>query len=432
MGLSRTYYVSSKHGNDQNDGCSPEHPFCTLDRANRLKLEPGDKILLECGSVFENQYLRITDSGSGEVPIEIGKYGEGVFPAIHANGNGLWYQDYGTPLDSAAHVYKGYVSSAVLLYDASYIYIHDIEITNRSDGIPGEQYEAPHKMDRTGVAVVAKDKGTLHGIHLDNLYIHDVHGNIYNKHMNNGGIYMTALKPSDEEKTGTARYEDITIENCFVRRVSRWGIAVGYTYQHERFKEAELLDELFPAYGHENIVIRNNYVKETGGDGITAMYAYRPLIEHNTADCTAQEMNDRVYKYPEGRMGKVAAAIWPWKCKDALLRYNEAVDTRLNQDGMAYDADSGDGTRYEYNYSRLNEGGCVMFCLEQAVHNFFCHNISYDDLGGTISPSGNPDAYIAHNTFYVREGVPFVRNNMDGGKYTEEKNTIKQLGTGYF
>ena len=64
----------------------------------------------------------------------------------------------------------------------------------------------------------------------------------------------------------------------------------------------------------------------------------------------------------------MAAAIWPWKCKDALLRCNEAVDTRLNQDGMAYDADSGDGTVYEHNYSRMNEGGCVMFCLEYAIH----------------------------------------------------------------
>lgn len=71
--------------------------------------------------------------------------------------------------------------------------------------------------------------------------------------------------------------------------------------------------------------------------------------------------------------------------KDALFRYNEAVDTRLNQDGMAYDADSGDGTVYEYNYSRANEGGCVMFCLQEAVHNTFRHNVSYNDLGGTIS-----------------------------------------------
>lgn len=94
---------------------------------------------------------------------------------------------------------------------------------------------------------------------------------------------------------------------------------------------------------------------------------------------------------------------------------------------MAYDADSGDGTVYENNYSRLNEGGCVMFCMQESVHNTFRENISYDDLGGTISPSENPDALLSHNTFYVRKGVPFVRKNMDGGKYTEEDNEIIEL-----
>ena len=140
-----------------------------------------------------------------------------------------------------------------------------------------------------------------------------------------------------------ARFKDVTVTGCFVYRVSRWGIAVGYTYSHDKFKGAELPEDAFLKYGHENIVIRDNYVKAAGGDGITAMYALRPLIEHNTADSVACEINDRIYSKPENRAGKVAAGIWPWKCKDALFRYNEVTDTRLNQDGMAYDADSGDG-----------------------------------------------------------------------------------------
>ena len=42
-----------------------------------------------------------------------------------------------------------------------------------------------------------------------------------------------------------------------------------------------------------------------------------------------------------------------------------------------------------------------MFCLDEAIHNTFSHNVSYDDLGGTISPSLNPDALLSHNIFYV-------------------------------
>lgn len=425
--LCTTYYVSSRTGNDANDGKSREHAFATLSAVNSLTLRPGDNVLLETGSVFAGQYLRITNSGTKDAPIVIGSYGEGDLPRIDAEGNGIWYQDYGQPLDSPTHVYRDYVSSSVLLYDAEYVTVQDLEITNRGTEIPGETYSAPHKMNRTGVAVVAKDRGVRSGITLRNLFIHDVNGNVYDKHMNNGGIYATALKPTEEAASGVARYRDFLVEGCFVYRTSRWGIAIGYTYQHEKFQGVELAEETFLKYGHENLVIRDNYVKETGGDGITAMYALRPLVEHNMTDSVACEINDRIYREPENRAGKVAAAIWPWKCKDALFRYNEAVDTRLNQDGMAYDADSGDGTVYEYNYSRANEGGCVMFCLQEAVHNTFRHNVSFNDLGGTISPSENPDALIEENTFYVRKGVPFVRKNMGGGNYVEKDNQFIEL-----
>lgn len=158
----RTYYVSSENGNDCHDGLSEAAPFATLQRLQKCRLEPGDKILLECGSVFEDQYLHLSASGSKELSIEIGAYGDGALPKIHANGTGIWYQDYGTVLDSPAHVYRGNVSSAILLYDAEYIWIHDLEITNQEPFTTMEAYCAPDKMDRTGVAVVAQNGGTLH------------------------------------------------------------------------------------------------------------------------------------------------------------------------------------------------------------------------------------------------------------------------------
>lgn len=421
----RIYYVSSLNGNDENDG-SRDMPFATLFAVSRLQLNPGDQVLLERGSVFQGQFLHLSACGTEDAPILIGAYGDGLPPRIEAMGQGIWYQDYGTELDSKTHTREGYVSSAVLLYDCAWLTLRDLAVTNQGS-IIGETYEAPRKMNRTGVAAAAKNKGTLRGLCLENLEIRDVNGNVYDKHMNNGGIYFTCLKPDDEEATGAARYEGVTIRGCFVHRVSRWGIAVGYTYKCRKFMKAELEEELFEKYGHQDIRITDNYVKEAGGDGITVMYALRPLVEHNTADSCAGEMNDRIYRYPENRGGKVAAGIWPWKCKDALFQYNEAADTRLNQDGMAWDADSGDGTTYQYNYSRLNEGGCVMFCLEESIHNTFRNNVSHDDLGGTISPSGNPDAYIHHNAFMKRKGVPFVREHMDGGHFTEEENEFLEI-----
>lgn len=423
---STTYYASSLNGNDNNDGLTPETAFLTLDKVNSLQINPGDKILLEYGSVFNNQFLHLKNCGSidGEA-IEIAPYGEeGRMPFINTNGEGVWHQDYGTKLDFGGHVYKGDVSSSVLLYDVENIVIHDIEIANKEEFTTPEAYSDPDKRDRTGVAVVAQNRGTLHSITLKNLFVHDVNGNVYNKHMNNGGIYMTAFKPADESKTGVARYDGVTVEGCFVKNVSRWGIAVGYSYRHADFAGKELSEETFEKYGNLNILITGNYTKNIGGDAITPMYALTPLVEHNVSDSCATEMNDRVYTKPGKRMGKVAAAIWPWKCKNALLQYNEGVDTKLNQDGMPWDADSGDGTTYKYNYSRLNEGGCMMFCLGEAVHNTFVNNVSYDDLGGILSPSGNPDAYVADNEFYMRKSVPLKRKR-NHGKMTLKNNKIE-------
>lgn len=425
MKKSTLYYVSSLNGNNSNDGLTPQSPFLTLDKINGLPIKAGDKILLEKGSVFDNQFLHLKNCGdiNGE-PIEIASYGDGDRPPfINTNGNGIWLQDYGMPLDYTGHVYKGNVSSSILLYDVENIIVKDIEIANKEEFTTLENYSAPDKMDRTGVAVVAQNRGTLHSITLANLFVHDVNGNVYNKHMNNGGIYMTAFKPVDEEKTGVARYDGVTVEGCYVKNVSRWGIAVGYTYRHADFATKFLDDETFKKFGNENILITGNYLKNVGGDAITPMYALKPLVEYNVSDSCALEMNDRYYTKAGKRMGKVAAAIWPWKCKDALLIYNEAVDTKLNQDGMAYDADSGDGTTYKYNYSRLNEGGCVMFCLGEAVNNTFINNVSYDDLGGILSPSGNPDAYVADNEFYMRKGVPLKRKR-NHGKITLKNNKI--------
>ena len=425
MKKSTLYYVSSLNGNDSNDGLTPETPFLTLDKINNLTINPGDKILLEKGSVFDNQFLHLKNCGDikGE-PVEVASYGDGDRPPfINTNGKGIWFQDYGVTLDYSGHVYKGNVSSSVLLYDTENIIVKDIEIANKEDFTTLQNYTAPDKMDRTGVAVVAQNRGTLHSITLKNLFVHDVNGNVYNKHMNNGGIYMTAFKPADEEKTGVARYDGVTVEGCYVKDVSRWGIAVGYTYRHADFASKFLDEETFRKSGNENILITGNYLKNVGGDAITPMYALKPLVEHNVSDSCALEMNDRYYRKPGKRMGKVAAAIWPWKCKDALLVYNEAVDTKLNQDGMAYDADSGDGTTYKYNYSRLNEGGCIMFCLGEAVNNTFTDNVSYDDLGGILSPSGNPDAYVADNEFYMRKGVPLKRKR-NHGKMTLKNNKI--------
>ena len=73
---------------------------------------------------------------------------------------------------------SGNVSSTILLEDVEYIEVRGLELTNdRQEGDDdGKAYNDFNVMDRTGVAGVAQNKGTINHIVLDDLYVHDVDG----------------------------------------------------------------------------------------------------------------------------------------------------------------------------------------------------------------------------------------------------------------
>ena len=451
-----TYYVDSKGGNDSNDGTSESKAFKTLDKVNGLNLEPGDTVLLKKGSVFEDQALKFTkeDSGTAEAPVKISTYGKGNRPQINTNGHGKWELNYGQHLDNVNHKWKGTVSSSILIEDTEYIEIDGLELTNdrnsATDTEKDKVYNDAYAMDRTGVAGVAKDNGTVDHIVLNDLYIHDVTGNVYNKHMTNGGIYFVVAKPTNEGETGIARYNDIQIRNCSLNKVNRWGIAVGYTYQWKKVENTGILsDEIMAKYGSSNVVIENNYLNHVGGDAITTMYLDRPLIQYNVSENAAEQINTTDYAQKQPRLdangneigkqdvgaGRVAAGIWPWKCKNAVFQYNECFTTlnasNGNGDGQPWDADYGDGTNYQYNYSHGNTASTIMFCGPESVNNTFRYNISQNEDMGPLDPAGNTgNCQVYNNTFYIKEGLDTIwhRSHGNGGPVDMENNIFYFAG----
>ena len=451
-----TYYVDSIGGKDSNDGTSESKAFKTLNKVNDLNLEPGDTVLLKKGSVFEDQALKFTkeDSGTAEAPVKISTYGEGERPKINTNGHGQWDLNYGTPLDNPNHKWKGKVSSSILIEDTEYIEIDGLELTNdrnsATDTEKDKVYNDAYAMDRTGVAGVAKDNGTVDHIVLNDLYIHDVTGNVYNKHMTNGGIYFIVAKPTNEGETGIARYNDVQIRNCSLNKVNRWGIAVGYTYQWKKVENTGILsDEIMAKYGSSNVVIENNYLNHVGGDAITTMYLDRPLIQYNVSENAAEQINTTDYAQKQPRLdangneigkqdvgaGRVAAGIWPWKCKNAVFQYNECFTTlnasNGNGDGQPWDADYGDGTNYQYNYSHGNTASTIMFCGPESVNNTFRYNISQNEDMGPLDPAGNTgNCQVYNNTFYIKEGLDTIwhRSHGNGGPVDMENNIFYFAG----
>ena len=450
-----TYYVDSKDGKDSNAGTAENKAFQTLKKVNGLNLEPGDTVLLKKGSVFEDQALKFTkeDSGTAEAPVKISTYGEGEKPKINTNGHGQWELNYGNPLDNQNHKWKGTVSSSILIEDTEYLEIEGLELTNdrksATDTEQGKAYNDAYAMDRTGVAGVAKDNGTVDHIVLNDLYIHDVTGNVYNKHMTNGGIYFIVAKPTNEGETGIARYNDVQIRNCSLNKVNRWGIAVGYTYQWGQFETGELPDATMAKYGSSNVVIENNYLNHVGGDAITTMYLDRPLIQYNVSENAAEQINTTDYAQQQPRLdangkeigkqdvgaGRVAAGIWPWKCKNAIFQYNECFKTLNaasgNGDGQPWDADYGDGTNYQYNYSHGNTASTIMFCGGNSVNNTFRYNISQNEDMGPLDPAGNSgNCQVYNNTFYIKEGLNTIwhRSHGNGGPVDMENNIFYFAG----
>ena len=460
-----TYYVDSENGNaDKNaTGTSKDDAFKTLKQVNAVNLQPGDQVRFKRGSVFNGEALHFTkeDSGSADASVVISTYGDesAARPQINTNGQGRWNLNYGNPLDNQNHKWKGEVSSCILIEDTEYIEINGLELTNNraTDKVPEtdsngnvRDYNDAYAMDRTGVAGVAKDNGTVDHIVLNDLYIHDVTGNVYNKHMTNGGIYFIMEKPTNEATTGVARYNDVKIKNCYLDTVNRWGIAVGYTYQWGRFTNASLSDEVMSTYGASKVVIENNYLNNVGGDAITTMYCDNPLIQYNVSENAAKQINKTDYSQQQPSLdangnetgkqdvgaGRVAAGIWPWKCKNAIFQYNECFATLNassgNGDGQPWDADYGDGTNYQYNYSHGNTASTIMFCGPQSINNTFRYNISQNEDMGPLDPAGNTgNCQVYNNTFYIKAGLNTIwhRSHGNGGPVTAENNIFYFAGS---
>src|SRR5579862_5049614 len=177
-----TFYIDSESGNDANDGSSPEHAFKSLDAINAKTFAPGDRILFKAGSKFSGQ---LKPQGSGKLVddkpqlISIDMYGQGPKPRIDGDGQAL---------------------DGLLLRNVEYWDVANLEITNH-----GEQ-RAP---GRTGVRVISDGAGMMHGIHLHDLFVHDVNGDL-TKQREGCGIFF------ESRGANQSSFDGLLIDNCHV------------------------------------------------------------------------------------------------------------------------------------------------------------------------------------------------------------------------
>lgn len=360
------YYVDSQNGDDSRSGTSPQTAWKTLSKVNRTEFEPGTRILLKAGSIW-NEALVPRSSGTADGLIVIDKYGEGPKPIINGDGDG----------------------AGILLSNLEYIEVRNLEVTNTSD----------MESSRRGVYVTAggqtapgvyDEGGYSRHIYLINLDVHDVTATAGERWA--GGIVFLSLV--SENPTA---FEDVLVEGCTVKGTAANGISFVSNYNN-RVGVSWGAEDYFPS---KNVVFRNNYIADVGGDGLYVNCVDGPLMEYNTVTNTSWA-GDIAY-----------AGMWPHNSTGAVMQYNEAYGVRkVGGDGQGFDVDINcERTVVQYNYSHDNEGGFLLLCTDGLEDGFnrditVRYNISQNDKDALFTLSGPiSNVKIYNNTFYVEEGV---------------------------
>lgn len=401
------YYVDSVSGKDTNSGTSPDQAWQTLTKTSEQTFGPGDKVLLKVGSVFDDQALSLKGSGSKESPIQLDAY----FSATNIGTTAL--QQGNKPIINT----NGKATSGVALVNQSHWRISNLEVTNTGLTQTADKQNGTR---RAGISVMGQNIDTVEDVHVDSAYVHDVNGDKIIKDVDNGGIIFWINDDADH----STRFIDASITNSHVANVYRTGISIGASTHDGLFygTGGKVSQELMDKYFHRDVVISHNLVENVGGDGIVPMFSYKPLIEYNVSRGACQSGKENLGNW-------YSAAIWPWRCYDALLQYNEASDTvaDYNGDGMAFDCDFSENTTYQYNYSHDNGGGFVLFIQNESLGSVFRYNVSVNDRREIILASNVLPAHFYNNTVINNQAIPII-NRVNSSNITLTNNVFAYTG----
>ena len=424
----KVYYVDSHTGNDNSDGNSQGSAWQTIEKVNSITFQPGDRILFKAGSVWDNTVLQPKGSGVEGAPIIIDAYDdisdENNKPRI--NTNHLRVKD-----NHPNYANYGGVSAGLILKNASYWEINNLQITNDGNLPPNQRQGV------MGVFLNSESYGVMEHIYIRNLYVHDIYG-IVNKGGGHGnGIY--ALSSSNRQGRNNpndtpSKFNDLRIENNHLERVMRNGIVTFANSFSNRIGRLSDMDKV-PAptdlyavpFRSTNVIIRGNLLECIGGDGIIAGKTNGALLERNIL--RGGEMYDSTAP---------SAGIWTFDSDNCVIQYNVVSGMMGTADGQAFDIDYyTTNTLIQYNYSHDNAGGFLLLCspgFTMSSTNVIRYNISQNDgsawgwnrdwlsAGIFHVNGGNADTHIYNNTFYIGEhlhGFKVVATDQwEGGKPT--------------
>jgi len=255
-----------------------------------------------------------------------------------------------------------------------------LEITN-TDGTDKDQGEL------FGIYVLAKGtEGTYRHVYINGCHVHDVNGKVAGKRR--GGIHVHV------KDLRSALFDDLRITNNRVVRVGGVGIGNNSSCGGIEFRK----DDTVSRNLWTRVYVADNFVGETGRNGIIARVSKDAIYERNTLANNS--------RYDTGH------SIFCFNTDAIKIQYNEAYGNvgKEGHDRGGFDADYNCvNTFIQYNYSHDNMWFCGI--MKKRNRNVVIrYNVSQNDKAGVYfygfeSSREARDIHIYNNTHFVREGL---------------------------
>lgn len=378
-----TYYVDPRNGDDSAKGNGIARPWRTLQRAQKVKLGPGDSLLLAAGVRHRGRLFFENLSGTGEKPILIGSY----------------VQPGGDPRSTALIDGRG-TPGPLGLRNSSHVRIENLTLSADGGPLQGEM--------RCGLLVEATGGREYRGISLSRLHVVSVSFHPPGfvrppadvRTPNGTGRYGWGIRFMVRPKQ-TAVIRDIAVRDCVIERVDHTGL---------KFTA--------PVDGIRDVVVENVLVSNTGGPGIQMSGLAGGRFSSMTVDGSGSTQDTRNW----GR----GSGLWTWSSSDIVIERSRFMNANGPGDsaGVHIDYNCRDVV-VQHNLSANNAGG---FC-EILGNNYNCayrYNVSINDghrvkgragafqegkifwLSGYVGKgkrTGPFNSYFYNNTVYVGEGI---------------------------
>jgi hypothetical protein len=369
--LGADWYVRAD-GDDSARGTNRASAWRTIERVNRARLEPGDRVLFQAGQTFTGN-LRLTakDAGTAELPVVIGSFGQGRATILAGAGTGVSVENAG-----------GIAIENLLVVGAG--------ITNNG-----------------GYGVLC-DNTLTNATMLDHLSIDHVEVSGFGKH----GILVSGAP---------AGFRHVRVSHCVMRGNLLGGMEIAGRLPWNASTYAHADVQVTQCHAFDNTG-DPNYHKNHSGSGIVLYEVDGGAIDR----CVA--WNNGALN---GSGGGGPVGLWTCASRAVVIEHCESYGNKTKgADGGGFDIDGGsEDCVLQYNYSHDNDGpGLLVYTYPYASHtdrgNVVRFNISENDSRKSRTYAG----LWVRNDGNGMTGVEVYNNTVLVGPWTGQAAAIHGEG----